>query len=62
MEETKTTQYSTFKTDMIKVGLVFSNSNFLIKKNSLTNKWMSFSNSNLASVHQFLFNCSPSTG
>ena len=23
MEETKTTQYSTFKTDMIKVGLIF---------------------------------------
>ena len=42
IEETKTT-YSNFKTDIIKVGLVFSISNFFIKKSSLANKWMSFS-------------------
>ena len=48
IEETKTTYYSTFKTDIIKVGLVFSISNFFIKKSSLANKWMSFSYSNLA--------------
>ena len=30
IEETKTTKYSTFKTDIIKVGLVFSISNFFI--------------------------------
>ena len=34
-EETKTTQYSTFKTDIIKVGLVFSISNFFITKTCL---------------------------
>ena len=39
-EETKTTQYSTFKTDIIKVGLVFSISNFFITITSLANKWM----------------------
>ena len=38
--ETRTTQYSTFKTDMIKVGLVFSFFNFFITKTSLANKWM----------------------
>ena len=32
IEETKTTQYSTFKTNIIKVGLVFSISNFFINK------------------------------
>ena len=32
IEETKTTQYSTFKTDIIKVGIVFSISNFFITK------------------------------
>ena len=41
-EETKTTQYSTFKTDVIKVGLVFSISNFFITKISHANKWMRF--------------------
>ena len=49
IEETKTTLYSsTVKTDIIKVGLVFSISNFFIKKSSLANKWMSFSYSNSA--------------
>ena len=38
IEETKTTKYSTFKTDIIKVGLVFSISNFFITKTSLANK------------------------
>ena len=37
-----------FKTDIIKVGLVFSISNFFINKSSPTNKWMSFSCSNSA--------------
>ena len=55
IEETKTILYSTFKTDIIKVGLVFSISNFFIKKSSLANKWMSFSYSNSALVkYQFL--------
>ena len=40
--------HSTFKTDMIKVGLVFSISNFFINKSSLANKWMSFSFRNSA--------------
>ena len=40
IEETKTTKYSTFKADKIKVGLVFSISNFFIAKISLANKWM----------------------
>ena len=31
-EKTKPTQYSTFKTDITKVGLVFSISNFFIDK------------------------------
>ena len=39
IEETKTTLYSTFKTDIIKVGLVFSISNFFINKISHANKW-----------------------
>ena len=43
IEETKNTYYSTFKTDIIKVGLVF-----FIKKSSLANKWMSISYSNSA--------------
>ena len=34
IEETKTTYKSTLKTDIIKVGLVFSISNFFINKNS----------------------------
>ena len=40
IEETKTTQYSTFKTDIIKVGLLFSISKFFFTKTSLANKWM----------------------
>ena len=44
--------YSTFTTDIIKVGLVFSISNFFIKKSSLANKWMTFSYSNSA-LHCF---------
>ena len=39
---------STFKTDIIKVGLVFSISNFFIAKTSLANNWRSFSSSYLA--------------
>ena len=42
IEETKTTYYSTFKTDIIKVGLVFSISNFFTNKIYHANKWMSF--------------------
>ena len=43
IEKTKPTFIiSTFKTDIIKVGLVFSISNFFIKKGSLANKWMIF--------------------
>ena len=38
IEETMTTYYSTFKTDMIKVDIVFSISNFFITKTSLANK------------------------
>ena len=40
IEETKTTQYSTLKTDTIKVGLVFSISHFFITKMARANKWM----------------------
>ena len=41
IEKTKPTFIiSTFKTDIIKVGLVFSISNFFITKTSLANKWM----------------------
>ena len=39
IEETKTTQHSTLETDIIKVGLVFSISNFFISKTSRANKW-----------------------
>ena len=38
IEETKTTSYSTFKTDRIKVELVFPISNFFITKTSLAIK------------------------
>ena len=38
----------TFKTDIIKVGLVFFISNFSIDEIALANLWMSFSCSNLA--------------
>ena len=53
VEETKTTQYSIFKTDIIKVDLVFSIFNFFITKTTLANIWMrkkipSCSNSALA--------------
>ena len=34
IEKTKTTQYTTFKTDITKVVLVFSISNFFTNKNS----------------------------
>ena len=37
IEENKTTYYSTFKTDIIKVGLVFSISNFFTNKISQAN-------------------------
>ena len=40
IEETKTTYYSTFETDLVKVGLVFSISNFFITKTFLASKWM----------------------
>ena len=51
IEKTKPTFIiSTFKTDIIKVGLVFSISNFFIAKTSLANNWRSFSSSNLALV------------
>ena len=41
IEKTKPTFIiSTFKTVIIKVGLVFSISNFFISKKSLANKWM----------------------
>ena len=42
IEDTKTTLYSTFKTDIIKVGLVFSISNFFVNKIPRANKWMRF--------------------
>ena len=56
IEKTKPTFIiSTFKTDIIKVDLVFSISNFFIKKIALANIWMSFSCSNLALVLFFIF-------
>ena len=46
IEKTKPTFIiSTFKTDIIKVGLVFWISNFFIAKTSLANNWRSFSSS-----------------
>ena len=49
IEKTKPTFIiSTFKTDIITVGLVFSISNFFIAKTSLANNWRSFSSSYLA--------------
>ena len=49
IEKTKRTIIiSTFKTDIIKVGLVFSISSFHIAKTSMANNWRSFSSSNLA--------------
>ena len=55
IKEITTTQFSTFNTDIIKVGLVFSISNFFITKTSLANKWMrkkipSCSNSSLVLI------------
>ena len=41
VNETKTNYYSFFKIDIIKVGLVFSISNFFTTKTSMTNKWIS---------------------
>ena len=55
IEKTKPTFIiSTFKTDIIRVGLVFSISNFFIAKTSLANKWRSFSSSYLALEQFFL--------
>ena len=49
IEKTKPTLIiTTFKTDVIKVGLVFPISNFFITKTSLANNWRSFSSSYLA--------------
>ena len=48
IEESKATQYLTFKTDVIKVGLVYSIFNFFINKIALANIWMSVSCNNLA--------------
>ena len=46
IEKTKPTFIiSTFKTDIIKVDLVFSISNFFIAKTFLANNWRSFSSS-----------------
>ena len=39
---------TTFKTDILEVGLLFSISNFFIAKTSLANNWRSFSSSYLA--------------
>ena len=53
IEKTKPTFItSTFKTDIIRVGLVFSISNFFIAKTSLANNWRSFSSSYLALVDE----------
>ena len=57
IEKTKPTFIiSTFKTDIIKVGLVFSISNFFIAKTSLANNWRSFSSSYLA-LYCTVFHC-----
>ena len=51
IEKTKPTfVISTFKTDIVRVGLVFSISNFFIAKTSLANNWRSFSSSYSALV------------
>ena len=51
IEKTKPTFIiSTFKTDVIKVGLVFLISNYFIAKTSLANNWRSFSSSYSALV------------
>ena len=41
-EKTKPILYSTFKTDIIKVGLIFSISNFFNNKIYHANKWSAF--------------------
>ena len=62
IEKTKPTfNVSTFKTDMIKVGLVFSISNFFIAKTSLANNWRSFSSSNSALVTNLVPYFNPNT-
>ena len=54
IEKTKPTFIiSTFKTDIMKVGLVFSISNFFIAETSLANNWRSFSSSYLALLNLF---------
>ena len=56
IEKTKPTFIiSTFKTDMIRVGLVFSISNCFIAKMSLANNWRSFSSSYLALASNYFF-------
>ena len=51
IEKTKPSfMISTFKTDILRVGLFFSISNFFVTKTSLANKWRSFSSSNLALI------------
>ena len=62
IEETKTTWCSTFKTDTIKLGLVFSISHFFIIKTARANKWMrkkipSCSNSALVYTLAYHINC-----
>ena len=52
-EQTKQS-YSTFKTDIIKMGLVFSISNFFIAKTSLANNWRNFCSSYLALVFKII--------
>ena len=62
IEKTKPTFIiSTFKTDIIKVGLVFSISNFFIAKTSLVNNWRSFSCSYLALADQPITNAAAAT-
>ena len=58
IEKTKPTFIiSTFKTDILRVGLVFSISNCFITKTSLANKWRSFSSSNLALSNYIPIDC-----
>ena len=58
IEETKTTYYSTFKTDIIKVGLLFSISYILINKIHQANNWSTKkinSSTNSALVSNFVW-------
>ena len=48
IEKTKTTQYTTFKTDIIKVGSVFSISNPFINKTYQANNWSAKKNTFLS--------------